>query len=76
MSQKAEAEDLSFSNYYDFVQSCHEELERETLITAFAKQGGAGAKFKAHVEKLTKCLNLPKGAREDLGMGEEGLVYD
>jgi len=50
-------------------------LERETLITAFAKQGGAGAKFKAHVEKLTKCLNLPKGAREDLGMGEEGLVY-
>lgn len=41
---------------------------------AFAKQGGAGAKFRVQYEKLLKCLVLPKGAKEDLGIqGDEGM---
>lgn len=47
------------------------------MRAVFAKQGGAGQKFKVHLEKLNKVLSLPKGAREELGIsGEEGLVYD
>jgi hypothetical protein len=47
------------------------------MWAVFTKQGGAGQKFKVHLEKLNKVLSLPKGAREELGIsGEEGLVYD
>lgn len=47
------------------------------MITAFARQGGPGAKFKVHLEKLYKCLTLPKGAKEELGIaGDDGLTYD
>jgi len=44
---------------------------------AFARAGGLGAKFKTHLDKLYKCLSLPKGAKEELGIsGEEKLTYD
>lgn len=40
----------------------------------FAKQGGPGAKFKNPAEKLFKCLGLPKGAKEELGIsGDDGM---
>ena len=40
----------------------------------FAKPGNPGAKFKNQTEKLLKCLNLPKGAREELGISEDGTM--
>jgi hypothetical protein len=53
------------------------EGERAQLMAAFARPGGAGAKFKTHLDKLYKCLSLPKGAKEELGItGEETLKYD
>ena len=46
-------------------------------MAAFARPGGPGAKFKTHLDKLYKCLSLPKGAKEELGIsGEETLRYD
>jgi hypothetical protein len=46
-------------------------------MAAFARPGGPGAKFKTHFDKLYKCLSLPKGAKEELGInGEETLKYD
>lgn len=51
--------------------------ERSNLMAAFARPGGPGAKFKTHLDKLYKCLSLPKGAKEELGIaGEETLKYD
>ena len=46
-------------------------------MAAFSRPGGPGAKFKTHIDKLYKCLSLPKGAKEELGIsGEETLKYD
>jgi hypothetical protein len=43
----------------------------------FARPGGPGARFKTHLDKLFKCLSLPKGAREELGLaGDEPLYYN
>ena len=40
----------------------------------FAKQGGQGAKFRVQAEKIFKCLGLPKGAKEELGIsGDDGM---
>ena len=44
------------------------------LQQMFAKPGNPGAKFKNQTEKLLKCLNLPKGAREELGISEDGTM--
>ena len=40
----------------------------------FARPGGPGAKFKNQLEKMFKALTLPKGAREELGIGEDGTM--
>jgi len=44
------------------------------LIYEFARPGGPGAKFKNQQEKMFKALSLPKGAREELGIGEDGSM--
>lgn len=47
------------------------------MLEKFAKVGGPGVRFKTHLEKLFKCLSLPKGAKEELGIaGDEKLMYD
>ena len=50
------------------------EEARSKLMTQFARPGGAGAKFKNQFEKMLKQLTLPKGAREELGIGEDGSM--
>jgi hypothetical protein len=40
----------------------------------FAKPGNPGAKFKNQLEKIIKCINLPKAARDELGIGDDGLM--
>ena len=45
---------------------------RMKLIASFAKPGGPGTKFKNACEKLLKTLTLPKGAKEELGITEDG----
>lgn len=41
----------------------------------FAAPGGQGAKFKNTYEKMIKSLNLPKGAKDELGItGEQGMA--
>ena len=40
----------------------------------FAKPGGPGTKFKNAQDKMFKALSLPKGAREELGIGEDGTM--
>lgn len=53
------------------------EEERAALMEKFARPGGPGIRFKTHFEKLLKCLSLPKGAREELGLaGDEPLIYN
>ena len=37
----------------------------------FAKPGNPGAKFKNQFEKMVKCLQLPKGAKEELGIQDD-----
>lgn len=50
---------------------------RKDLQQRFARPGGPGAKFKNQFDKMQKALTLPKGAREELGIGEDGtLVYE
>ena len=44
------------------------------LIKQFARPGGPGAKFKNQQEKMSKALTLPKGAREELGINEDGTM--
>ena len=44
------------------------------LIQQFARPGGPGAKFKNQLEKMFKALSLPKGAREELGIAEDGTM--
>ncbi len=44
------------------------------LIQQFARPGGPGAKFKNQQEKMFKALTLPKGAREELGINEDGTM--
>ena len=44
------------------------------LIQQFARPGGPGAKFKNQLEKMFKALTLPKGAREELGIAEDGTM--
>lgn len=39
----------------------------------FAKPGNPGVKFKNLFEKMTKTLSLPKAAKEELGITDEGL---
>ena len=47
------------------------------MLEKFARPGGPGVRFKTHLDKLFKCLGLPKGAKEELGIaGDEHLVYD
>ena len=43
-------------------------------MTQFARPGGPGAKFKNQLEKMLKSLTLPKGAREELGISEDGSM--
>ena len=45
---------------------------RAKLHAAFARPGGPGAKFKNQQEKILKTLTLPKGAKEELGITDEG----
>lgn len=47
---------------------------RTKLQQQFAKPGGPGAKFKNQLEKMFKALSLPKGAREELGIAEDGTM--
>lgn len=57
--------------------SCFSSTIREArykLISQFARPGGPGAKFKNQLEKMFKALTLPKGAREELGIGEDGSM--
>jgi len=44
-------------------------------MSQFAKPGGPGAKFKNTLEKMLKALTLPKGAREELGIGEDMIMH-
>lgn len=68
---------MTVVSYYDFLQKTRPDAQQGPLIAAFARPGGPGAKFKVHLEKLYKCLTLPKGAKEELGIaGDEGLTYD
>ena len=47
------------------------------MLEKFARPGGPGVRFKTHLDKLYKCLSLPKGAREELGIaGDEPLIYN
>ena len=50
------------------------EETRSKLQSQFARPGGPGAKFKNQLEKMFKALSLPKGAREELGIGEDGSM--
>lgn len=50
------------------------EETRSKLQGQFAKPGGPGAKFKNQQEKMFKTLTLPKGAREELGVAEDGSM--
>ena len=43
-------------------------------MTNFARPGNPGAKFKNVLEKMIKCLSLPKAARDELGIGEDGMM--
>jgi len=53
------------------------ESERKVLMEKFGRPGGPGVRFKTHLDKLFKCLSLPKGAKEELGItGDELLSYD
>ena len=52
----------------------HYRETRSKLQGQFAKPGGPGAKFKNQFEKMLKALTLPKGAREELGIGEDGSM--
>ena len=77
-------ENYQISCYEDFVQAKHPKLEGETeeqakercesiysMRAKFAAAGGAGSKFRSLQEKMLKALNLPKGAREELGIIDE-----
>lgn len=37
----------------------------------FTKPGNPGVKFKNHFEKMNKALNLPKAAKEELGITDD-----
>ena len=50
------------------------EEKRSKLQQSFARPGGPGAKFKNTLEKMFKALTLPKGAREELGIAEDGTM--
>ena len=69
--------------YADYINKLHPKAEdgsyseevkeiRMKLLTSFPKPGGPGAKFKNACEKLMKTLTLPKGAKEELGITEDG----
>mmetsp|Transcript_21134 Transcript_21134/g.26017 ORF Transcript_21134/g.26017 Transcript_21134/m.26017 type:complete len:202 (-) Transcript_21134:998-1603(-) len=73
--------------YMDYIDAIHprKKLEdgsfdpavdetRMKLIDQFARPGGPGAKFKNQLEKMFKAMSLPKGAREELGIGEDGSM--
>jgi len=45
--------------------------QREKLVLNFAKPGSPGSKFKNQYEKMNKCLTLPKGAKEELGISDD-----
>lgn len=47
---------------------------RSKLQANFAKPGNPGAKFKNALEKIIKCINLPKAARDELGIGDDGMM--
>ena len=48
------------------------EVIRQNKLVNFAKPGSPGAKFKNQFEKMIKSLSLPKGAREELGITDDG----
>jgi hypothetical protein len=54
--------------------NCFSREHRSKLQANFAKPGNPGAKFKNQSEKLIKCMNLPKAARDELGIGEDGVM--
>ena len=73
--------------YMDYIDEVHPKVKLEDgsvdpaceeirykLMTQFARPGGPGAKFKNTLEKMFKQLTLPKGAREELGVGEDGQM--
>jgi hypothetical protein len=39
------------------------------MYVKFTLPGGPGSKFKSTYEKMMKNLQLPKGAKEELGLG-------
>ena len=48
--------------------------QRKQMIAKFSQAGGLGSKFKNTHDKLLKNLNLPKGAKEELGIvGDHGM---
>ena len=50
------------------------EDQRMQMVIKFSQAGGLGSKFKNQTEKLLKQLNLPKGAKEELGItGDSGM---
>ena len=83
-----EGEDASdIINYMDYIDIIHPKAKledgssdpavdevRNKLMTQFARPGGPGAKFKNQLEKMLKSLTLPKGAREELGISEDGSM--
>jgi hypothetical protein len=44
---------------------------RTQLINGFCRTGGPGSRFKSTLDKLSKNLNLPKAAKEELGLNTE-----
>jgi hypothetical protein len=44
---------------------------RNNKLLNFTKPPNPGTKFKNHFEKMLKSLNLPKGAKEELGIPDD-----
>ena len=85
--ENAETNIVTYNDYIDILHpsvkledGSNDPVVEETRLRLrqnFAKPGGPGAKFKNQQEKLFKCLSLPKGAKEELGItGDEGLQVD
>ena len=47
---------------------------RAKLQANFAKPGNPGSKFRNQMEKIIKCMTLPKAARDELGIGDDGIM--
>lgn len=89
LDAEAKAESCSkIATYQDYVdafypklkgdESADDKAEREEtrtrMVAKFSQPGGQGSKFKNTYEKLIKNLNLPKGAKDELGItGDNGM---